>query len=76
MIDHISEDFGDLKGVGSKSGRTGLEKLLKDRGVRAVSFADWQSLEDAEHARATHPAPRQKFTDVDDMIDHLDRPTS
>jgi len=76
VIDHISEDFGDLKGVGSKSGRTGLEKLLKDRGVRAVSFADWQSLEDAEHARATHPAPRQKFTDVDDMIDHLDRPTS
>lgn len=73
VIDHIANDFSDLEGSESKIGRAGLEALLKDRGLRAVSFADWKALEDAEHARATHPSPRQKFTDVDDMIEHLDR---
>lgn len=76
VIDHISDDFGDLGVAQSKPGRARLKDLLKERGIRAVSFADWKSLEDVEDARATHPAPRQKFTDVKDMIDHLDRPTS
>lgn len=76
VIEHISNDFGDFDNVGSKPGRAGLEALMKDRDIRAVSFADWQALEDAEHARATHPAPRQKFTDIEDMIEHLDKSAS
>lgn len=76
VIEHISTDFSDLGGSGSKLGRSGLIALLKDRNIRAVSFADWKALEDAELARATHPSPRQKFTDVDDMIEHLDRSPS
>lgn len=73
VIDHIASDFGADNFVGSKPGRQGFERALKDRDIRAVSFADWQALEDAELARATHPSPRMKFTDIDDMIDHLDK---
>lgn len=76
VIDHIAADFGADDFVGSKPGRHGLERALKDREIRAVSFADWKQLEDVELARATHPSPRQKFTDVDDMMEHLDRPES
>lgn len=76
VIDHISADFVDLASSGSKPGRDGLKMFLKDHDIRAVSFADWKALEDAELARATHPSPRQKFTDIDDMIDHLNRHSS
>jgi len=76
VIDHIAADFGADEFRGSKPGRQGFERALKERNIRAVSFADWKALEDAELARATHPSPRQKFTDVDDMMEHLDGPKS
>lgn len=71
VVDHIAADFADLEGS-AKPGRDGLGALLEERDVRPVSFDDWKALEEAELARASHPAPRSKFTDVDEMIDHLE----
>ena len=57
---------------GGKPGRSGLEGLLRDRGVRVVSFADWQAIEAAEIANASPPAPRRKFTTSEEMLAVLD----
>ena len=69
VAEHIVRDF---PADGGKPGRDRLAALLAERDVRIVDFGDWQSLERAEVERAAHPQPRVKFTDVDDMIDHLE----
>lgn len=51
-----------------KRGRAGLEKLLQARNVEIISFTDWQLIDEAERAAAEGPAPRRKFTSVDEMI--------
>jgi ferredoxin--NADP+ reductase len=46
--------------------------LLRERGVRAVSFADWKRIDAAEVARGQpHGRPRVKFTAVADMLSVL-----
>ncbi len=69
VAEHIAADFA---GGGTKPGRDKLTALLDQRKVRVVHFEDWQKLEKAEIERASGPQPRQKFTDVADMIDHLE----
>ena len=65
IVDKIAEDIE----LGSnKEGRKGLDKLFEQRGVEAVTFRDWKKIEEAETARARDGAPREKFTDVADMI--------
>jgi ferredoxin--NADP+ reductase len=50
-----------------------LRELLKSRGVRAVSFADWQKIDAAEIERGQALGkPREKFTRVEDMLAVLD----
>ncbi len=51
-----------------KDGRAGLENLLAERGIRAVSFAEWQKIEAAEITNAREGAPRKKFVTVDEML--------
>lgn len=52
--------------------RDALDKLLAARNIRAVSFADWQRLDQIETARgAEQGRPRVKFTSVQDMLDAL-----
>jgi len=53
---------------GGKSGRAALEALLAERGVRAVSFTEWQTIEAAEIANARESAPRKKFVSVGEML--------
>ncbi|MEW4467295.1 FAD-dependent oxidoreductase [Parasphingorhabdus sp. JC815] len=65
IIEAVAEDIG--AGTG-KEGRQGLDRLLESRGVEAVSFRDWKKIEEAEVANAREGAPREKFTDVADMI--------
>ena len=65
----IAEDIGE---EGSKPGRPALEQLLAKRGVRHVSFADWQRIDAAEVANAPAPAPRRKFTTLKEMLAVLD----
>ncbi|MSO74557.1 MAG: hypothetical protein EXQ99_05330 [Alphaproteobacteria bacterium] len=57
----------DLKPA-AKAGRPALEALLRQHKVRAISFADWQTIERAEIANARPGAPRRKFPRVADML--------
>ena len=65
IIDAIAEDIG---AGDSKEGRAGLDRLFAERGVEAVTFRDWKKIEEAEIARAREGSPREKFTDIADMI--------
>ncbi len=56
-----------------KPGRTELERHLKERGRRWVSFADWQQIDRLEIERAREGAPRCKFTSVEAMLAALDQ---
>ncbi|WCL53719.1 FAD-dependent oxidoreductase [Gimibacter soli] len=53
---------------GLRPGRAGLEELIRDRGLTVVTFRDWKKIEAAEVAHATGGAPREKFTDVSEMV--------
>lgn len=55
-----------------KPGREGLISLLKERGVRWLTFADWQRIEAAEEAQACAGAPREKFVRIADMLSAAD----
>jgi len=51
--------------------RAALERLLRDRGVRYVTFDDWLYLDQLEQQRGqAEGRPRIKFTDVEEML-HL-----
>jgi len=65
IIEAVAEDIGS---GGRKEGRPGLDRLLADRGVETVTFRDWKKIEEAEIARAREGSPREKFTDIADMI--------
>jgi NADPH-dependent glutamate synthase beta subunit-like oxidoreductase len=58
----------DMDGTSGKTGRAGLDLLLRERGVEIVTFRDWQKIEAAEVARAREGAPREKFVAVADML--------
>lgn len=57
---------------GGKTGRDGLEPLLKDRKVRWVRYEDWKKIDAAEIANAAPEAPRRKFCTVEEMMAVLD----
>ena len=49
-----------------------IEGLLAERGVRYVSFEDWQAIDEAEVGRGEpHGRPRVKFVRVEEMLDAL-----
>lgn len=65
---HVLADLPTLKRAPERS-RDALLKLLAGRGVRVVSYADWQRIDAAEVARgAAVGKPREKFVSVDDML--------
>jgi ferredoxin--NADP+ reductase len=52
--------------------REAIDALLRERGVRFVTFDDWKQLDDVEVARgARRGAPRDKITDVASMLELL-----
>lgn len=51
-----------------KSGRDGLEALVKERDLHIVTFQDWKKIEASEVAGAREGAPRRKMTDVTEMV--------
>jgi NADPH-dependent glutamate synthase beta subunit-like oxidoreductase len=65
VVDLIAADIGDGAG---KAGRSGLDTLIAGRSVDIVTFRDWKKIEAAENARARDGAPREKFTDVAEML--------
>ncbi len=56
-----------------KRGRIELERVLRERDRRLVSFADWQRIARLEIERAPEKAPRCKFGTVDEMLTALDQ---
>ena len=64
VAQHIGADFSQ----GAKPGREAFEKLLGERGVRWITYADWQKIDQAEIANAPAGAPRRKFLTVEDML--------
>jgi NADPH-dependent glutamate synthase beta subunit-like oxidoreductase len=68
IVEKIAEDVG--AGAG-KEGRSALDRLIAERGVKPVTFRDWQKIDLAEINRATGGAPREKFTSVHEMIDAI-----
>lgn len=55
--------------AGRKPGADELKALLKSRGVRMVSYADWQKIDAAEVRRGeTAGKPREKFARVEEML--------
>ncbi len=68
VAEHIAVDFAD---GGGKPGRSALQAYLAENDVHVVTFEDWQALEALEVSSAAHPQPRQKLTDVDEMLRHL-----
>lgn len=65
IAEHIAADEAAPP---AREGGAALDRLLDERGVRTVSFADWQGIEAAEIARARQGSPREKFTAVDEML--------
>ena len=52
--------------------RSAVEELLAERGVRFVSFEDWQAIDQAEVGRGEpHGRPRVKFVRVEEMLGAL-----
>jgi len=70
----IQVDFpqGSDRSSGGKPGRAVLERLLTERGLRRVGFADWERIDTAEVAAAPSGAPRRKLTRIADMLAILD----
>jgi ferredoxin--NADP+ reductase len=66
--DLAAEQIAADIGAGGKPGRGTLERLLLERKLRAVGFADWKRIEAAEIANARPGAPRRKFFRVADML--------
>jgi ferredoxin--NADP+ reductase len=49
-----------------------VEDLLSERGVRFITFEDWQAIDQAEVGRGEpHGRPRVKFVRVEEMLDAL-----
>src|SRR6201999_696552 len=47
-----------------------VEDLLRERGVRYITFEDWQAIDSAEVGRGgPHGRPRVKFVRVEEMLD-------
>lgn len=56
-----------------KTGRTGLDAIIKERDLRIVTFQDWKKIDAAEIEAATGDAPRAKFSDLDELVSMIDQ---
>jgi ferredoxin/flavodoxin---NADP+ reductase len=72
-VGHLLEDVGSQNLLEPESPDPGaVEELLAERGVRYVSFEDWQAIDQAEVGRGEpHGRPRVKFVRVGEMLDAL-----
>lgn len=55
-----------------KRGFAEIEPILAKKGVRPVSFQDWQTIDQKEKEKGQESGkPREKFTNVSDMMETL-----
>lgn len=65
--------IADTAAQSRKEGRAGLDRIAEARGLKIVTFRDWQNIDAAEIAAAREGAPREKFTSIDSMLGATDR---
>jgi ferredoxin--NADP+ reductase len=71
VVAHLAEDAAAL-GDRPLPPREAIDALLRERGVRVVTFDDWRRLDEVEVERgARRGAPRDKITDVETMLSIL-----
>lgn len=72
-IQHLLADAGEGTLLEPESPEPeAVEALLSERGVRFVSFEDWQAIDQAEVGRGEpHGRPRVKFVRVEEMLETL-----
>jgi ferredoxin--NADP+ reductase len=71
VVEHMVEDAASSEGRALPP-RDAIDALLRERGVRFVSFDDWRRLDEVEVARGERRgAPRDKIVDVQAMLDLL-----
>ncbi len=58
---------------GDRQGPDAFDRLAKERGLRVVSYPEWQIINNLEEQAAAPGAPRRKFVSPDEMIQALDR---
>ncbi|CAG9461570.1 unnamed protein product [Pedinophyceae sp. YPF-701] len=76
-VDTITDDLTNgrvpLLPPGAPEGEAGLQPLLAKRGVRVVSWDDWEAIDAEERSRGEEKGKvREKFTSVEEMIAFLD----
>ena len=72
-VQHLLADIGEQTLLEPASPEpVAVEELLAERGVRFVSFEDWQAIDQAEVGRGEpHGRPRVKFVRVEEMLESL-----
>lgn len=69
VAERILEELADAT---PKEGSAKLDALLAERGVRVVTFEDWERIDEAEVAAAAEDAPRKKLTSFDALLGALE----
>ena len=71
VVEHMVADGAGLD-ARELPPREAIDDVIRQRGVKLVSFADWKQLDDVEVARgARRGAPRDKIVDVGAMLEIL-----
>ena len=72
-VQHLLADVADGKLLEpANPAPAAVEELLAERGIRYVSFEDWQAIDQAEVGRGEpHGRPRVKFVRVEEMLQTL-----
>ncbi len=72
VVEHMVEDAAAVEDRALPP-RDAIDALLRERGVRFVSFDDWRRLDEVEIARGERRgAPRDKIVDVEAMLKILE----
>ncbi len=74
-VEKLLEDLQqDRLNQPAQPSREAVDALLASRNVRVVTFADWQKLDQLEVQRGAEcDRPRLKFTEIETMLNALDR---
>jgi ferredoxin--NADP+ reductase len=71
VVEHMVADGAGIE-ARELPPREAIDAIIRERGVKLVSFADWKQLDDVEVARgARRGAPRDKIVDVGAMLEIL-----
>ncbi|MDH3637844.1 MAG: NADP oxidoreductase [Gammaproteobacteria bacterium] len=71
-VEALLADVEALQSSGAKPGADAFYPVLAERGVRVVSFSDWEKIDAAEIARGVPQGkPREKFARVEEMLSQL-----